>query len=358
MIGRMETGPESRAENRRGPSAAPAPSPGLSPEFAPALAPERTPERASERSSEQTPELSVVAPVYNEEESVSHFVAELEAVLSALNISYEIILVDDGSRDRSWEVIAALAPRHPALRALRLSRNFGHQGALLAGLAAARGRAVISMDSDLQHPPRLIPEMLAAWREGNRIVNTRRLDRGVTGPVKRATSSLYYRIFSYLSEVELQDGSSDFRLLDRSVLNALLSLGHSDIFIRGAVQMLGFRTTTLPFHVQERFAGASKFTLRKMLRLARSGIIAHSTRPLTIGIWLGLVMAALSMGELAYVLLQTVRGGTIPGWASVVGVITILFAVTFIMLGLIGAYIASMHRTLHRRPGFIVDEQL
>lgn len=304
------------------------------------------------------PDLSIVAPVYNEEESVPSFIARLDGVLSGLDVTYEIILVDDGSRDRSWQVIGSLAPRYPALRALRLSRNFGHQGALMAGLSAAKGRAVISMDSDLQHPPELIPDMLAAWREGNRIVNTRRLDRGVTGPVKRATSSLYYRLFSYLSEVELHEGSSDFRLLDRSVLDALLSLGHSDMFIRGAVQMLGFRTAVLPFHVQERFAGTSKFTLRKMLRLARSGIIAHSTRPLTIGIWLGLVMAMLSMAELVYVLVQTLRGGTIPGWASVVGVMTILFAVTFVMLGLIGAYIASMHRTLHRRPGFIVDEHL
>lgn len=323
------------------------------------IAPRRDlPALATEAEPALAPDLSVVAPVYNEEESVPNFVARLNGVLSGLGMTYEIILVDDGSRDGSWRAITGLSPLVPQLRALRLSRNFGHQGALLAGLSAARGRAVISMDSDLQHPPELIPEMLDAWRQGNRIVNTRRLDEGRAGPMKRATSSLYYRLFSYLSEVKLHEGSSDFRLLDRSVLDALLSLGHGDIFIRGAVQILGFRTAVLPFRVQQRFAGTSKFTLAKMIRLARSGIIAHSTRPLTIGIWLGLVMAMLSLAELAYVVLQTLRGSTIPGWASVVGVMTILFAVTFVMLGLIGAYIASMHRTLHRRPGFIVDEHL
>lgn len=307
---------------------------------------------------EHTIALSVVIPLYNEEASIGLLLERLAAVLAGVDTPYEIIVVDDGSTDGTWRKVCALHKTTRGLRALRLSRNFGHQGALLAGLSAARGDAVVTMDGDLQHPPEVIPSLLAAWRSGYRIVNTCRQDREVAGWFKRFTSRVYYRLFSLLSDIRLNEGSSDFRLLDRRAVDALLDIGQGDLFLRGAVQTLGFRTAMVPFKAGTRHAGRSKFTLRKMLFLARSGVIAHSTRPLTIGIWLGLVTACLAVAELVYVLIQSAHGLTVPGWASVMGVTTLLFAVVFVMLGLMGAYVASLHRMIHRRPNFIVDDQL
>lgn len=304
------------------------------------------------------PWLSVVVPAYNEEGNIGVLVERLSRVLVGLQGETEIIIVDDGSTDRTWAGICAAAHDNPLVRGYRLSRNFGHQNALLAGLHQSRGSAVVSMDADLQHPPEAIPELLAKWEDGFEIVNTRRDDESeVHSPFKRLSSKYFYRIFSVLSEVDIAEGTSDFRLIDRRALNALLDIRDSDLFLRGAVQWLGFRTATVPFSLGERHAGVSKYSLKRMLRFAISAIVSYSSKPLRLGIWFGLFTAVMAFCELVYILVQYLLGRTVPGWASILGVTSLLFGVLFVLLGIIGIYLADIHKTLRSRPQFIIAEE-
>jgi polyisoprenyl-phosphate glycosyltransferase len=300
--------------------------------------------------------LSVVAPLFNEAPNVPVLLRRLAAVLDSLGVGYEILLVDDGSQDATWARICDGAAASPAVRGIRLSRNFGHQNALFAGLGQARGRAVVSLDGDLQHPPELIPELVRQWEDGFDIVHTRRLDQPSTGIVKRRTSKYFYRVFSLLAEVSLSEGSSDFRLLDRKALDALLQLRDTDLFLRGAVQWLGFRAATVPFEVAPRLAGSSKYGWRRMFRLATGAILSYSTRLLHLGIWIGLLTSLLAFVELIGVVVDHAMGRTVPGWSSTIGFMLLLFGILFVLLGIIGLYLARIHRALQSRPLYIVAE--
>ena len=303
-------------------------------------------------------EISVVIPVYNEASNIPELLAQLSAVLDGLGRSFEVVIVDDGSRDNSWPILTTASARAPWLVGLRLSRNFGHQHALLAGLSIARGAAVISMDGDLQHPPEVLPELVARWDAGDKVVYTRRVNEQRLGWFKRLSSRLYYSLFSWLSGVHIDPGSSDFRLLARQPLDQLLRFNDVDLFLRGAVQWLGFASSssTVEFSVSRRHAGVSKYGLRRMLRLASTGIVSFSRKPLLVGIWLGILTSVLAFLELAYILYSYMRGATVPGWASTVGIISFLFGVLFAILGVIGLYLASIHSALQGRPRFIVAE--
>jgi len=304
------------------------------------------------------PFLSVAVPVYNESGNVEPLLQRLKAVLSEAGVDHEVIIVDDGSDDGTWTSISSAITRYPFVRAYRLSRNFGHQNALFAALAAAKGDVVVSMDGDLQHSPEVIVRLLAKWREGFEIVNTRRLSGRVTGFFKRSSSALFYRVFSALAEVDVSEGSSDFRLLDRKVLDALLKLRDGDLFLRGSVHWLGFKTTTVEFQVAERHSGQSKYNLRKMLRFASGAVVSFSTKPLRIGIWVGLLTSLIAFLEIFYILVQVYRGRTVPGWASTVGITSLLFGILFVLVGIIGVYVARIHTALQRRPYFIVAESI
>lgn len=307
---------------------------------------------------QKRPRLSVVVPAYNEAGNIGHLVERLCRVFEDVAGDKEIVIVDDGSFDGTWECIGRAARECSFVRGFRLSRNFGHQNALLAGLHQARGSAVVSMDADLQHPPEAIPELLAKWEDGFEIVNTRRDGEGeVNSPFKRLSSKYFYRIFSALSEVDIAEGSSDFRLIDRRALDALLDFRDSDLFLRGAVQWLGFRTATLSFSLGERHAGVSKYNLKRMLRFAMSAIVSYSSKPLRLGIWFGLFTAFMAFCELVYILVQYSLGRTVPGWASILGVTSLLFGVLFVLLGIIGIYLADIHKTLRSRPQFIIAEE-
>jgi polyisoprenyl-phosphate glycosyltransferase len=303
------------------------------------------------------PELSIVAPMYNEEGNISAFVTAVEKVALGMGVPFEIVLVDDGSSDRTWQQIVEQSKLHPALRGARLARNFGHQGALMAGLSEARGQAIVSMDGDLQHPPELIPELFARWREGYKVVTTERTDAEDTSLFKRTTSRWFYAVFSRLTGVSMAPGNSDFRLLDESAVRALCAMNDVDLFIRGSVTWLGFRSVALPYRAAKRFSGISKYSLKKMVRFAAGAILSFSLAPLKLGIWIGFLTSVFAVFELGYIIVQYFRGQTVTGWASMMAFMSLMFGILFVLLGVIGTYLGKIFELLKNRPRFLIGER-
>jgi dolichol-phosphate mannosyltransferase len=304
------------------------------------------------------PEVSVVSPLFNEHANVEPLVAALAEALGAAGIDYELVLVDDGSSDGTWDAIAEISARDARVRGVALARNFGHQGALLAGLNHARGRAVVTMDGDLQHPPAVVPVLVDAWREGYKVVNTRRSDSADTSGFKRLTSRAFYRIFSGLSGIPMEPGLSDFRLVDRAALTALTRMGDADLFIRGIVSWLGFKTKVVPYQAGRRHSGTPKYTFRRMFRLSTGAMLSFSALPLRLGIGIGFVTSVLAFLELCYILFVYSRGEVIPGWASVMTVMSFMFGILFVLLGVIGTYLGKIYEILKRRPRYVVGERI
>lgn len=307
-----------------------------------------------------TPEavdLSIVIPAYNEEGNVAAICSALQSVLDPMGLSWEIILSDDGSRDGTWEAIKQSHTADPRVVGVRLSRNFGHQYALLAGLHRAQGAAVITMDGDLQHPPDLIPELYKEWRGGAKIVHTVRLDTKKVGLFKRVSSRLFYRVYSLLSGVEIKPGMADFRLMDRRVVDDLISFREEGLFLRGLVQWIGYPSSVVSFYVRERHSGQTKFTLRKMLRFAWAGISSFSIKPLRLGLTVGLFTSALAFAGMLYALYTYFFGEVVAGWASAVSINAFLFGVLFILLGIIGDYLGRILQEVKSRPRYLVSEE-
>jgi glycosyltransferase involved in cell wall biosynthesis len=302
--------------------------------------------------------VSIVAPVYNEEGNISEYLERLRYVLNAVGCTHEIILIDDGSEDASWSEIQRLSASYSCLRAYRLSRNFGHQHALLAGLEKARGEVVITMDSDLQHPPEVIPQLIEEWQKGYSLVLTKRREQKNCSAFKRLSSRCFYRVFSALAGMEIHQGASDFRLIARQPLEELLRFDDAAPFLRGSVELLGFPKSIVEFDAAERHSGQSKYTLRKMLQFANLALIGHSSVPLRIGIWIGACTSVLAFLELCYIVYQAFAGNAVPGWASSVGVTSLLFGIMFVVIGIMGTYIADIHALLKARPKFIIWESM
>ncbi len=300
--------------------------------------------------------ISVVVPAYNEAENLPALRSRLEAVLGGLG-DYEILIVDDGSRDETLAVLTGFAEADPRFRFLSLSRNFGHQAALKAGLDHALGDCVISLDADLQHPPELIPEMVERWRTGFEVVNTVRSDRDAP-PFKRATSWAFYRFLNFISDFEIRPGAADFRLLDRKVVQALVSLGDQTPFLRGAVPWLGFRQCEIAYTPEARAHGEPKYDLRRMALLAVDGITSSSIRPLRLATWLGAGMSGLAAVYAAYALATKVILGTaISGWASLLIGMMLLGGVQLLMLGIIGEYLGRVLLEVKGRPPYVIRER-
>lgn len=306
--------------------------------------------------SKSNPVISVVVPLYNEEKNISPLVERLNAVLSKMSETSEVILIDDGSSDNTWQNIQSVCKDYQTVRATRFSRNFGHQHAIFAGLKIAKGQAIISMDGDLQHPPEVIPKLISEWKSGAKIINTIREDKETAGPFKRFFSKLFYKIFSILSDVSLEQGSSDFRLIDSKVRDEIVSFGDVDVFLRGAIQWVGFNVKDVKFTAEPRKNGSTKFTLGRMFRLASGAIISYSTVPLKIGVWIGAITSILSFMELGYIFYIYTQGVTVPGWASTLGITSLLFGVLFFNVGIIGIYLARIHKSLQGRPPYIIAE--
>ncbi len=301
--------------------------------------------------------VSIVLPVYNEAEVLKQTHARLRAVIDALPERFLIYYVDDGSRDETPQILRELAQEDPRIRILTLSRNFGHQAALTAGLDHAEGEIVISLDADGQHPPELIPEMIALIRQGYDIVQTQRIDAEQPFNFKKWSSALFYRLINLLSGTPILPGAADFRALSRQAVEALKSMPEYHRFLRGMVAWIGYRTVILPYRAQERMAGRSKYSLRKMLRLALDAIFSFSLAPLYLGLSLGIVLLFLALLEMIYVLSFWITGNTshlAPGWSSLMFVILIVGGMLMVLLSFIGLYVGYIFQEVKRRPIYLL----
>jgi polyisoprenyl-phosphate glycosyltransferase len=299
--------------------------------------------------------LSVCAPVYNEEALVEEFHSRASAALERFN--YELIIVNDGSSDGTAEKLDALAARDPKLRVVHLSRNFGHQAALTAGLEHARGDAVAMLDADLQDPPERIPDMVQAWREGADVVYMVREERQGETAFKLTTARWFYALFRKLAQVRLEPNSGDFRLLDRRALDALLSMGERNRFLRGMTVWVGFTQTALHYRRDARFAGETKYPVRKMLRFSLDAIASFSHIPLQIATYLGFLFASVAFIAIPVVIILKFTGGYLPGFGTVTILILLVGGLQLIALGLIGEYVGRIYDEVKRRPLYIVRDQ-
>lgn len=308
--------------------------------------------------SAQSPTLSIVVPAYKEETNLKPLYGELVLSLQPLLCDWEFIIVDDGSPDHTWERIVELRDNDSRVRGLRLSRNFGHQYALLAGLSEARGAAVITLDADLQHPPSLIPSLVEEWMAGSKIVHTVRRDGPCVSWSKRFTSRLFYRLFSYLSGVPLSAGMADYRLLDRQVVRQILTFKESGLFLRGLVQWVGYQSSQVEFDCAERFSGDSSYSFGRMLRLAWTGITSFSIVPLRLATALGLLTSLFAFVELIdAIYIKVFTSEAVPGWTSLYVLIAFLFAILFILIGITGEYIARILEEVRGRPRFVISDR-
>ena len=300
--------------------------------------------------------LSVVVPVFNEVETVPELHRRLSAAVAVLG-PHEIVFVDDGSTDGSWEALRALAAGDPHVRLIRLSRNFGHQIALSAGLEAARGAAVVSMDGDLQDPPELIPELVQRWQDGFDVVYAMRSRRRGETRFKLATASLFYKAINRMSSIEIPAQAGDFRLMSRRALDALLAMPERARFLRGMTSWVGFRQLGVGYERDARYAGTTKYPLRRMLRFASDAITSFSTVPIRMVVALGFASVLVCLAALAWTLyLRFFTDETIQGWTSVLVIVLFLGGIQLISLGIIGQYIGRIFEEVKARPLYLVAE--
>lgn len=300
-------------------------------------------------------DVSVVVPLFNEQETLPELHRRLSGVLGRLGVSYEIVLVDDGSQDATAARIDELLEMDPRLVALRLSRNFGHQSAVSAGLDHAKGRAVVVMDGDLQDPPEVIPQFVRLWREGFDVVYAVR-KRRKEGMWKRFGYFAFYRLFKAMSDLDVPLDSGDFSLLDRRVVEAMTLMPERLRFVRGLRAFVGFRQVGLVYERDAREAGSSKYSLRDLTALAVDGLVSFSGRPLRLVTYLGLASAGIAAGLMTWVFADALSGGrsTPRGWASIVAVVLFMGAIQLISLGIIGEYIRLIFLEAKGRPAYIV----
>lgn len=310
----------------------------------------------NKRNETPKPILSIVIPVLNEDGNIAFFSESLIKILEQLDISYEIIFIDDGSCDKTWLLITETAKKYANIKGISLSRNFGHQNAVFTGLHYSSGKAIITMDGDCQHPPEKIVDLYNAWQKGYKIVNTKRIDSEDFSFVKRFTSFLFNKIFSLLSGLPMSKGLSDFRLIDRQVVDVIKNMRDTDLFFRGITHWVGFPATTITYQANKRYSGSTKFSLWKLLKYSISAILSFSIVPLKFSIWLGFITSLLAFAELVYIFIRYIQGISVPGWASTLTVISFMFGILFILLGIIGAYLGNIYETLKNRPRFLIKE--
>ncbi|MBE9195180.1 glycosyltransferase GtrB [Synechocystis sp. LEGE 06083] len=304
-----------------------------------------------------TIELSIVIPMYNEEDNLEHLFARLLEVLTPLKITYEIICVNDGSKDKTLKQLIDCHQSNPQIKIVNLSRNFGKEIALSAGIDYAQGKAVIPIDADLQDPPELIHELVNKWREGYDIVYaTRRSRQGETW-VKQFTAKMFYKVIGRMTEIKIPPNTGDFRLMDRKVVNAIKQLPERTRFMKGLFAWVGYRQTFVLFDREPRFQGQTKWNYWKLWNFALDGIFSFSLLPLKIWTYLGLIISLLSLAYASFLILKTLIVGTdVPGYASLMVAILFLGGVQLISLGVIGEYLGRVYEEVKARPLYLVSD--
>ncbi|MBC8231138.1 glycosyltransferase family 2 protein [bacterium] len=301
--------------------------------------------------------ISIVVPVFNEEDNIHELYRRLKKVMIEHDYLYEVIFVDDGSEDKSLYLLTEMSRTDNRVKFISFSRNFGHQIAITAGMEYTLGDAVIVMDADLQHPPEVIPQMIAKWEEGFEIVSTIREDATGIGFFKKLTAFVFYKLINRISDTDIQANSPDFRLLDRRVINALKSMKERGRFVRGLVGWVGFNQIFIKFVADERYAGTTKYSLKKMFKFAFDGITAFSSFPLRISIHLGIAATVIPLPYAIYAIyIRLFTDIAAPGWASILVAIVFLGGVQLITIGIIGEYIARIYDEVKGRPVYIVKE--
>lgn len=301
--------------------------------------------------------LSVVVSVYNEELAIPEFYQETGAVLKALPSSwdYELLFVNDGSADRSLELLRELARRDSRVRVVEFSRNFGHEAAMIAGIDYAQGDGIVCMDADLQHPPECIPEIVEKFDQGYEVISMVRMKNKTAGLVKNVTSAAFYKLINHLSDVKFEPNASDFFAVSRSAADVLRNNYREKVrFLRGYVQSVGFSRTTINYEARPRFAGESKYSLRSLFRFSINTILCFSDMPLKLGIYSGGAVAFFGLLMMAYTIWTWAKYGTPSGYATIVVLMSFMFAVLFVLVGIIGEYIAILFAELKDRPIYIV----
>jgi glycosyltransferase involved in cell wall biosynthesis len=299
--------------------------------------------------------ISIVIPSYNEEGNIKIIINALHEALKKLNYGYELIFVDDGSSDKTLSILQEISATDSNVFYIELSRNFGHQNALKAGLDKATGDCIITMDGDMQHPPDLISQLIQKWEEGYDVVYTRRLEDKKLPVFKKITSKYFYKFINYISEIKIEEGTADFRLMDKKVSKVFFAFSENELFIRGLVNWVGFNQFAIDYKPAERFSGNSKYTVKKMMQFALKGITSFSIRPLYISIFLGISIFVLSLiFYILYVFFSIYFGHVISGWASVIFTIVIFGGLNLIVLGIIGVYVGKLFMQSKQRPNYLI----
>lgn len=304
------------------------------------------------------PELSLVIPIYNEEAVLPQLDVRVRELIGRLGLDCEVVFVNDGSRDRSMEMLRLMAGREPRYKVVGFARNFGHQRAITAGIDAARGKAVVVMDADLQDPPEVILEMVAKWREGFDVVYGRRRKREGETAFKLLTAKLFYRVFAAMIPIEVPLDTGDFRLMSRRVVLAMRELRETHLFVRGLVAWVGFKQCAVEYDRAARAAGETKYPLRKMLSFALDGIASFSILPLRFATYLGLLVGFASVLYATAAVITHLVGFTVPGWTTMVVLVSFLFSVQLLVTGVLGEYIGRIYEQVKHRPLYVVAERL
>ena len=304
--------------------------------------------------------ISVIVPCYNEEQVIVETNRQLVATLAALeDLDFEIVYVDDGSSDKTVDLLRAIQSADERTRVVRLARNFGHQLAVSAGLEHAAGDAMVIIDADLQDPPEVIPEMVARWRDGYHVVYGMRTDRPGETAFKLWTAKLFYRFINRLSKVQIPIDVGDFRLLDRRVVNVLLSMPERDRFLRGMVSWIGFRQVAVMYRRAQRRAGESKYPLFKMLQFAADGVLSFSLTPLRLALWVGFLSIGMAFAGILYALIiRLYTNDWVRGWTSIFTAVLFIGGAQLVTLGIIGEYIGRIYAEVKRRPLYVIEERL